>query len=222
MKQVFTLLMMLAIFATTALAQNDRDIQNDPKATEILDRVSAKYQGIKSLEMVFNMRIKSEMDGLDESYLGSAYLKNDKYRVSTEMVEIICDNVKRWTILKEVEEVQINFYEPDAENIESPTKLFTIYKDGYFYKLEGTETLDGKQVQVIKLIPQELDASLYKAIFLYIDGSDVIRQARIEGKDGVVYLWTIKEFNPGLTIDDDVFKFDATAYPNFTIEDLTK
>ena len=203
-------------------AQDDRGIKNDPKAQELLDKVSAKYQGMKTLEVVFKMNIISEADGLNESYNGQAYLKNDKYRVSTDIIEIICDNVKRWTVLKQEKEVQVNFYEPSAENIESPTKLFTMYKTGYYFRMDEPETLDGKEVSVVRLLPKDNSESLYKYVLLYIDANSIIRQARIVGKDGVEYLWKIQEFTPGLSIDDEIFQFDPTSYPNFHIEDLTK
>lgn len=210
--------MSMSLWAQT----DDRGITNDPKAQIILDKVSQKYTGLKSLEVVFTMQIKSEIDGLNESYTGQAWLKNSMYRVNTDMIEIICDNVKRWTILKQEEEVQVNFYDPDAENIESPTKLFTMYKEGYYYKLDGTEDVGGTTTNVVRLLPKDNDESLYKYVLLYISENNIIRQARIVGKDGVEYLWKIKEFTPGLAIDDEIFTFDAGSYPNYHIEDLTK
>lgn len=221
--RVLVLLVATIVFANVLWAQNDdRGITNDPKAKALLDKVSAKYMQIKTLEVVFNVTIKSAEDDLEESFGGQAYLKDDKYRVITDQLEVICDNVKRWMIMKEEQEVQVNFYEPDAENIESPTALFTIYKENYYYRMNAPQTINGKKVQVVELIPVNLDEAVYERIFLYIDDKDVISRARIIGKDKVEYIWEITEFNELPRIDDDIFVFNEEDYPDFHIEDLTK
>ncbi len=194
----------------------------DPAAKTILDRVSTKYQSYTSLEVVFSLSITSKVDDLNESMKGNVWLKGQKYRVNTGDVEIICDNVKRWMILKgKQKEVQINFYEPDANNIESPSQLFTIYKNNYNYKLDGKETLDGKSMTRIQLIPANTKESPYTFIYLLVDDQDVIRKARIVGKDGVEYNWQIVTFTPNAKIDEGKFTFNAAQYPGYHIEDLT-
>ncbi|CAN5385903.1 hypothetical protein BH09BAC1_BH09BAC1_27610 [soil metagenome] len=231
MKFVYTLSLII-ITLTSAFAQNapsksqpktteSRKVDNDPAAKVILDRVSTKYQSYSSLEVVFALSIVSKVDGLNESMKGNVWLKGPKYRVNTDDVEIICDNVKRWMILKADKEVQVNFYEPDANNIESPSQLFTIYKNNYYYQLDGKETLDGKAVTRIRLIPINVKESPYSQVFLLIDGEDIIRKARIVGKDGVEYNWQIVTFNPNAKIDDSKFTFNAVQYPGYHVEDLT-
>lgn len=198
-----------------------RKIQNDPAAKVLLDKVSAKYQSYTSLEVAFTLSIVSQADGLNESMKGSVWLKGQKYRVNTDDIEIICDNVKRWMILKAEKNVQVNFYEPDANNIESPSQLFTIYKNNYYYKMDGTEVLEGKTMKRVQLIPVNAKDSPYSKVFLLIDAEDVIRKARIVGKDGVEYNWQIVKFTPAVKIEDSKFTFNPAQYPGYHVEDLT-
>lgn len=215
-------LMVLVSVSVFAQKPNDRKIENDPAAKVLLDKVSTKYQSYTSLEVVFKLSIVSKVDDLNESMDGNVWLKGQKYRVNTGDIEIICDNVKRWMILKgEEKEVQVNFYEPDANNIESPSQLFTIYKNNYYYAMDGTEALDGKTMTRVKLIPMDSKDSPYSHIYLLIDGDDVIRKARIVGKDGVEYNWQIVTFTPNAKIDDSKFTFVPSQYPGYHIEDLT-
>ncbi len=201
--------------------ENTRKIENDPAAKILLDRVSSKYQSYATLEVAFSLSIVSKIDGLNESMKGNVWLKGQKYRVNTGDIEIICDNVKRWMILKGDKQVQVNFYEPDANNIESPSQLFTIYKNNYYYKMDGTETLNGKQMNRVQLIPTDTKGSPYSNIYLLIDSEDVIRKARIVGKDGVEYNWQIVTFTPNAKIDESRFTFNAAQYAGYHVEDLT-
>ncbi len=222
MKFLQTLCLVMLV-SVSAFAQKpvDRKIANDPAAKTLLDKVSAKYQSYTSLEVTFKLSIVSKVDDLTESMNGNVWLKGQKYRVNTGDIEIICDNVKRWMILKGEKEVQISFYEPDANNIESPSQLFTIYKNNYYYMLDGTEALNGKQLTRVKLIPIDAKNSPYSNIYLLIDAENVIRKARIVGKDGVEYNWQIVTFNPNIKIDESKFGFAPAQYPGYNIEDLT-
>lgn len=221
--QTLSLVMLVTVglFAQAPKKTDDRKIQNDPAAKTILDRVSTKYLSYGSLDVTFSLGIVSKADGLNESMNGNVWLKGQKYRVNTDDVEIVCDNVKRWMILKANKQVQVDFYEPDANNIESPSQLFTIYKNNYYYVMDGTEALDGKQLTRIKLIPINAKESPYTSVFLLIDSEDVIRKARIVGKDGVEYNWQIIKFTPNAKIEDSKFVFTPAQYPGYHIEDLT-
>lgn len=222
MKLFYTLSIVLATVLSGFAQTNSGKTENDPAAKAILDRVSTKYQSYNTLEVDFSLSIVSKVDGLNETMKGYVWLKGQKYRVNTDDVEIICDNVKRWMILKgDQKEVQINFYEPDANNIESPSQLFTIYKSNYYYRLDGKESLDGKQMTRIQLVPINAKESPYSYVYLLIDAEDIIRKARIVGKDGVEYNWQIVKFAPNTKIDDSKFTFNASQYPGYHIEDLT-
>jgi outer membrane lipoprotein-sorting protein len=222
MRLFYTLSIVLATVLSGFAQTNSGKTENDPAAKTILDRVSTKYQSYNTLEVDFSLSIVSKVDGLNESMKGYVWLKGQKYRVNTDDVEIICDNVKRWMVLKgEQKEVQINFYEPDANNIESPSQLFTIYKNNYYYRLDGKESLDGKPMNRIQLVPTNPKESPYTYVYLLIDAEDVIRKARIIGKDGVEYNWQIVKFAPNTKIEDSKFTFNAAQYPGYHIEDLT-
>jgi outer membrane lipoprotein carrier protein len=224
MKYFLSLFLVLAVSASTLSAQTkDRGIKNDPAAQALLDKVSAKYKAYTSLEMTFTLSIQSSEDNLNENMTGSAWIKGEKYRVTTNTIEIVCDNVKRWTYLKESNEVQVNFYEPEENNIESPAQLFTLYKKNFYYRMSADDKVDGKTVKMVELIPSNLANSTYEKILLSIDPTtNTIVRAKVFNKDKVTYTWKISKFTPGAKIDDTKFVFDTSKYPKVHVEDMTK
>jgi outer membrane lipoprotein-sorting protein len=203
--------------------KNDRKIQNDPKAEAILNKVSKTYKDLKTLESSFTIAMYSKADNINEKYNGKVYMKGEKYKIDTDQMEVICDNIKQYIWLKESNEITINLHEPDEESIETPAQLFTIYQKNFFYKLIGDEKAGNKTLKKIELIPQKLKESNYRKIILLIDESvNQILKAIIESKDGITYTWEIKSFKANVPIDDAFFVFDKTKYPNARIEDLTK
>jgi outer membrane lipoprotein carrier protein len=55
--------------------------------------------------------------------------------------EIFCDKQSVWTYLKDINEVQINDYEANKEDI-TPSNMFTIYQNDFNYMLNGEEVVD--------------------------------------------------------------------------------
>ena len=223
MKKTIVLLFLAVTFISVVAQQNDRKVNNDPKAQVILDKVSAKYKDLKSLESTFTLSMFSKVDDINEKYSGKLSLKGQKYKIDTDIMEVICDNVKRYIWMKEPNEITINLYEPDGETIESPAQLFTIYQKNFFYRLIGDEKVGAKTFKKIELIPQKVKESQYKKVFLFIDETtSQINRAILESKDGVTYTWEIKEFKANALVDEKLFLFDKTRYPKARIEDMTK
>lgn len=223
MKNFIPLFIFSLLFSTAYSQQTDRKVNNDPKAQAILDKVSAKYKDLKSLESTFTLSMFSKADDIDEKYNGKVFLKGQKYKIDTDMMEVICDNTKRYIWMKEPNEVTINLYEPDGETIESPAQLFTIYEKSFFYRLVGEEEIGAKILKKIELIPQKVKESQYKRVHLYVDeGINQIAKAIIESKDGITYTWEIKEFKANAPVDEKMFVFDKAKYPKARIEDMTK
>src|SRR5688500_7527766 len=107
MKYVSFLLVILFPFVLSA--QVDRKIQNDPAAQAILDQVSTKYNSYNTLKVDFSLMVDTPEEEAYMKSKGIVYLKNDKYKIDTEEMTIICDNVKRYVYLKESNELQINY-----------------------------------------------------------------------------------------------------------------
>lgn len=211
------------LFPLLLFAQVDRKIQNDPAATAILDQVSNKYNSYTSAKVDFSLMVDTPDEEAYMKSKGMVYLKNEKYKIDTEEMMIVCDNVKRYVYLKESNELQINYFEPDAEEIESPSELFEIYKKDYFYKLSGEVIAEGKKLSVITLIPNDIKASPYKLIKLFVDKTENrVMKGEIYAKDGVKYTYGISNIEENIPLNDSEFTFDPARYPGIYVDDMTK
>ena len=98
-----------------------------------------------------------------------------------------------------------------------------IYKDGFYYRLDGEEVINGVKHQKVVLIPQKLEDSQYKSIVLYINPDNKqISKAVVKASDGIDYIWELLNFNVNTDLAEDAFQFDASKYPEITIEDMTE
>ena len=105
----------------------------DPKAKQILDELSDKTKAYTSIEAKFTNTFSSTVTDINESQSGKLYLMDDAYRLEMEGQTIICDGETNWIYLEDEEEVNITERD-DEENELKPSKIFTIYEQGYKYK----------------------------------------------------------------------------------------
>lgn len=192
--------------------------QTDPKAAAILDDVSAKYKKFSG----FKANFKYEMEGPDinEAYEGDILVQGDKFRLNLGSQQIINNGATVWTYLKEENEVNISDYAPDEEDI-TPTKIYTLYKDGYKYVYNGQQTLGGVQCDVIDLIPENKGKQIFK-IRLFISSKDrTIKSWKMFEKTGNRYTYSINSFvpnPPGVTAK--TFVFNKEEYKGVSVNDL--
>lgn len=219
------LLVAAAIVITSSLfaqSPTDRKLQNDPAAQTLLDKVSANYHAATSLKVGFSLLVDTPDEEAYMKSKGSVLLKKEKYRIDTDEMIIVCDNVKRYVYLKESNELQINFFEPEEDEIESPSELFDIYKEDYFYRLSGEITDNNRKLSVVSLIPADIKKSPYKMIFLYVDKEkDQIVKGEILTRDGNKYTYIISSFEESPILDTE-FSFDPAQYPGIYVDDMTK
>lgn len=215
MKKIIGILSLgLAIVAQPAMAQNDA------KAKAILDAVTQKVNGLKSLKANFSLNLSSANGKTKQSKSGTFYMKGTKYRISISGQEIISDNKTVWTYIKESNEVQVNNYNPNEQTI-SPTKLITnFYDKEYKYKYVGTKKSGTKTCDAIELTPISAGKQFSKVELLVDKASSTIAGGSITEKNGNHYTYTISNFAANSPVDDKLFTFDPKAYKGVEVVDL--
>lgn len=201
------LLLASALFVLTGFAQ-------DQKAKAILDKVSEKTKGYKTISVEFNMTITgADMPTVKEN--GKAYLKGDKYKVELVDQDIYCDGETITTHVKEDEECYTSSVEDSEDEMITPNNLMTIWEDGYKYKYIKETTFDGTPVHHINLFPKDPANSNFHTIILKIDkAKNEIVSAYIKGKDGTNMHYVLKNMKKDVEIPDSKFVFDRNKYPN--------
>ncbi len=214
MKKFICILLFGVLSLLSASAQ-----QKDLKAEQILNGVSAKYKGYKSVQADFIIKMETANSSATDQQYGTLYLKANKYKLILSNQEIISDNSTVWTYLKDVNEVQINTFEKDDNSI-SPTEIFTIYEKNFLYAFTEEKTIAGKTLQIIDLTPNDKNKPFFK-IRLAIDKSaKTIQSAIVFDKNGNRYTYEIKKLTPDVELTETFFTFDSKKYPGIEVVDL--
>ena len=146
-------------------------------------------------------------------------MKGQSYRLVMEEEEIICDNQSVWRYLKDMNEVQINDYEPADDEI-TPTNIFNIYENDFHYLYVGTVSEGGKEYDEIDLSPMNKDKSYFK-VKVWIGKADhLISKMKVFDKNGSRYIYAIKNLEKNVDLPDSFFEFNKADYPDIWVEDL--
>lgn len=204
MKKLFFLLLMLPCVL----------VAQDQKAKSILDQLSKKTKSYTSIEAKFTNTFYSTVTDINEKQSGTLFLKDDSYRLEMEAQTIICDGETNWIYLEDEEEVNITEID-DEENELNPSKIFTIYENGYKYKFVKE---DNKNYQ-IDLFPNE--SGPFLKVELFIDKTKMqISSFTMIDKQGSQYKYDIDSFITNKEMSNDFFVFKTADYPNVDVIDL--
>ena len=222
MKKVYTLLILilntLVIFS-----------QNDPKAEELLNKVSENIKGYESMYININHNLSNLEEDIDQTNKVSFVKKGTKYNVKWNNITFIYDGEKLFTINPDDEEVTISTEDLDEESTITPNKILTFFEDGYEFKMDITQdvtVLDyyeqrtRKLLQYIKLIPIDSESEIDYILLAIEKKNNRIYKSIEKGKNGTTTTYTITSFEVDLPLDDDLFLFNKKEYKDYYINNI--
>jgi len=207
------------VFILVGLMINAGWAQKDPKALEILEAMSAKYQDIEAFKAKLVYKLENNAEKLHETFKGEITVMGEKYRLKIGEQEIINNGTTIWTYLKEVNEVNIDNYYPEDDPM-APSKIYTIYREGYKYSFVDQKKQKGRLVEIVDLEPDNKDEPFFK-IRLTIDKEDkTLVNYKVFDKNGNRYLWSVSDFDSNLKLSANHFEFDPSQYKGVEVIDL--
>ena len=226
MKNILTLFSMFCLLcglsAQEIPAEALYEDKSDPEAKAILEKVSKKYESIKSLEIEFDMTIEiPEEETVVQK--GKVIQYGEKYFLDIPQFAIYCDGKVIWTHLKNQKQVQINNFEVDEENedIMSPKDILKIYKgDKYFYVLMNEAYEKGVMIQEIEFKPKDRNSEYSKMRVTINKNTSEIMRLKVFSRDGSRYTFAIGNTNLDKKFGDDTFVFVKSKAPDVVVEDL--
>ena len=196
--------------------------QQDPKAKEILDKLSQTTKSYKTIQIEFSFTLENKKNNVSQTNEGEVALKGKSYHLHMPVfnTEVFCDGTTSWSYMTEAKECNINSVGEDSENSLNPANIFTIYEKGFNYTSIGEENLAGKTVQVLDLFPTDKTKEFVK-VRMYIDkAKSQIAKAQTFNKDGSTYTLLLKTMKTNIELKDDYFKFDKSKFPGVTMNDM--
>lgn len=211
MKTKLFILIIFGIFALNLSAQNAR---------AILDKASESYNKAGAVTANFTLDTKDLKAKQTYSYDGKVSMKGNKFKIEIPDAITWFDGTTQWVYVKDTEEVNIS--NPSGEELQaiSPSVLFNIYKKGFNISHKGTKRVNGKNVDEIELIPQKKGAEFTKIIVEVDQNNNLFSKITVIDKAGLQNVVTIKNYQKGAAIVDNVFQFNKNDYPRVEIIDL--
>lgn len=225
MKKLFSFLAVVSM-VVAGFAQQQGSAVADPEAGAMLEKATSRFKSFKSVDVDFTLttiRPKLKPDEPDSKYTsndnGKLYMKGNKFKITMNGVDIYCDGKTIWSYNPKTKEIQVNDYEESQETF-SPTKIFSVYKEGYSYQIKEKKTFGGKNVTVIELAPQNRKVSYFKIDVALDDATNDVIESKIYEKSGVRYIYKINKLNSAANLSDEFFVCDAKKYPGAKVVDL--
>lgn len=222
---IYTLSLFFVVNGLTAQKGTFTDsTDNDPKATAVLDKLKAKYDGYLALEA--NVTLTIEIPESDKEVIeGKMTQSGEKYRIEMGDNIIISDGKSVWTVMKANEVVQLSNVteeDEDEENIMmSPKDLLKIYENGdYIYALTNEEMEKGRAIQQIEFKPTDEDSEYFKIRLTVDKEKKTIARIKIFARDGSRYTLQINKIRTNKIYDSAYFKYDKSICPDCEIEDV--
>ena len=187
--------------------------QNDPAAKSVLDKVSAKFKTLKTVQANYTLNVTNRAVKNAGKKNGSIYLKNPKYLITEKSMEITSDGKKMWKYEPAANEVTISDVDNSTQSL-TPQKLFTnFYDKDFLYKLNGDTKLNGKTVKEIELTPIDKRKTFFK-VYVYVDPvQEMIVSSKIYENSGNIYEYSISNLKTNVILDDAMFVFNKAKHP---------
>lgn len=217
MKKILSVAGLMLTMFFTMNAQTPKGMGNsDPEAKKILDAVSARFKGFKSVQSNFSLKIENAANKLMGNKSGTVFMKGTKYRVKVAGQDIFCDGSNVWTVDAAAKEITVTRLDPSNNTI-TPQKMFTnFYDKDFLYKLNS----DAKGIQEIELTPIDKTKMFHKVIVFINKAAKTITSTKVFEKAGNRYTYTVSGMNTTTNIADATFTFNQKNYPGMELVDL--
>ena len=207
---IFALLSLSTIVAQT----------KDPKAKQLLSEVNKKVNSYDNIEISFKYVLENESENIRQETKGKVTLEGDKYVLDILGIQRIFDGKTLYTISSEDEEVTISNENSEEENTISPSQLFSFFESGYNYTLDIIQNKMGRKIQYIKLIPIDSESEIkYALLGIDIKTKHIYNLIEI-GENNTKTTLNVLEFNTNTPLPQSFFKFDASKYSDYYINNL--
>ncbi|KAF0237757.1 MAG: gliding motility-like [Prolixibacteraceae bacterium] len=196
--------------------------QQDPKAKNILDEVSAKSRTFKTISADFVFSMENKVMSINEKNDGAIKLKGQKYFVDLPGagVKVYSNGKTIWNYMKKGNQVTISTIEDAGSELMDPSSLFSIYEKGFTSKFIAEKNVGGKPVYQIDLFPDNKEYDVSKISIEINKTTMMIQSAQLFGTDGNIYGIVVKKMETDKDFPDGEFTFDPSKFPDVEIIDL--
>jgi outer membrane lipoprotein-sorting protein len=213
MKNAFT----AALTAIICMALVPASAQSSEK---ILNELSSKAKKYNTVYAEYASQLIDKANDVDIRQTGKVYVKGEKYNLELGDYTMVSDGESVWTYEKAANDCYVDYLEDVADGALSPSRMFTIWEEGFKHEFKNEVKEGGKTLYHINLFPTNPGDKNYHTIQLFIDKEkmEVVRFV-VKGREGSDVIYTIEKFSPNKEMGDELFKFNPRKFPGVNIID---
>lgn len=181
--------------------------QTDAKAEEVLDKVLTDLSGPKG--------IRADFEGTENGFL---LMKGEKFYLNNRQIQSWYDGKTQWSYVADTDEVNVSH--PTSEELQgvNPYLILKNYKKDYHYIYKGSQTRNGVKGHEIVLTSRHPENQT--TVRLFISKANQPLAMKIERNGQTVSDISITSYQTNQQLDDAIFRFNKTLYPDAEIIDL--
>jgi len=208
------LITLILISQTFVFSQNTND------AKKLLDKVNTIAKSYDNISIDFKYVLVNTEENIKQEMRGDVILQGDKYVLNAFGITRIFDGKTLYNISPEDEEVTISSENTEDESTITPSKMLSFYKEGYNYEMDIVQSVNGRKIQYVKLIPIDSNSEI-KNVLLGIDVKTKHIYNLIEiGANNTKTTITVNSFKTNEPLSKTLFTFDAKKYKDYYINKL--
>ncbi|MEL0643160.1 outer membrane lipoprotein carrier protein LolA [Olleya sp. Ti.3.14] len=207
-------LLVLFLLATSSI------FAQDDQANKLLNEVSNKAKGYNNISIAFKYVLENTEENIKQETKGDVVMEGDKYRLNILGITRIYDGQNIYSISPEDEEVTVSKGSDQDESTITPSKMLTFYKEGFTFKMDIVQDVNGRKIQYVKLTPMDSNSEI-KYVLLGIDTKTKHIYRLIEvGNNGTKTTLTVNSFKTNETLSKSLFTFDKNKFKDYYINKL--
>ena len=181
--------------------------QTDAKASEVLDKAFAIWKA--------DSGIRAEFGGNENGVL---LLKGEKFYLSNGTIESWYDGETQWSYVADTEEVNVSNPTPEELQGINPYLILMRYKSDFNYSYKGELTKNGVKGHEVILRPKQSGGM--DLIRVFISKAHQPLAMKVEQNGKTVSEINVTSFRTDQRLEDGMFRFNRSLYPNAEIIDL--
>jgi outer membrane lipoprotein-sorting protein len=196
--------------------------QQDSRADRYLQAVSQQFDLKKSYVIDMDYIREDLMQETSAEGEGLIWMKGLKYKIQVDEYIVYYDEDKLYSQNTETEEVYVSEPDPDDPGYLQavPIRIIKSYEQDFNYMYIGNTPILGKTLIEIQLYPKDRNGP-YSMLLMFIQPvSQKLEVIQLKHKEGILYTMILSDIREVKSLDDKIFTFDPSQYPNTEIIEL--
>jgi len=210
------LLILLSIITLSSYSQNDS------KAEAYLQAVSEQFDMNKGYVVQMDYIREDLMQETSAEGEGTIWMKGLKYKIVVDEYIVYYNEEMLYSQNTETEEVYVSEPDPDQPGYLQavPIKIIKSYEQDFNYMYIGNTNLMGRNLVEIQLYPKDRSGP-YAMLKMYVNpGSQKLEVIQLKHKEGILYTMILSEIKEDKSLEESIFDFDPSAFPDTEIIEL--